>query len=267
MEKRSGSQEVKPFSFTAFEEASETVGGYKNFEFRDLTGLATQNTKPTSKIIRSEREAEAKTQFKIDAIVRDMRGLSSQEKDDLETRINKEVEQRIREMREQAYREGIEKGRMEGADAAMREAMEKHAKQIDEVENMLVDLRQQCESRLEAHKSDIYEMSKRLVKWLVLKEVKDEAYLPKLIEKMILEMNQRQNITLRVHPDDFAHMPQVIADLEKRLGSLTNLRIEPDVDMKGRGVILETENGILDSTPEALFQTIDKMYETVVNHV
>ncbi len=36
--------------------------------------------------------------------------------------------------------------------------------------------------------------------------------------------------------------------------------------MKGRGLVLESENGILDGTPEAIFETIDKMYETVVNH-
>lgn len=267
MEKRTSPSDVKPFSFNALE--GTPVGGsqgFQSFEFRDLSKNAAPANKPNAKIIRAEREAEAKTQFKMDALVRDLRGLSAQEKDDLEKRISEQVEQRIRETREKAYREGVEKGRLEGADAAMREAMAAHERQISEVEGMLADLRRQCEERLESHRHDIYEMSKRLIKWLVLKEVKDEGYLPKLVEKLVLEMNQRTNLIIRVHPDDFAMMPQVVEALEKRIGNLPNVRVEPDLDMKGRGIVLETENGILDATPDALFQTIDKMFESVVSH-
>lgn len=266
MEKRSGTQDVRPFSFTAFEETTAAVAGFTSFEFKDLSGATAAAKRPSAKIIRAEREAESKSQFRIDDIVRDLRGLSSQERDDLETRISAEVEQRMSKMKEAAYREGLEKGRMEGADAALQEAMAKHQEQLNRVEGMLVDLRRQYEERLEAQRNDIYEMTKRLVKWLVLKEVKDESYLPKLLERMILEMNQRQNFIVRVHPDDFAGMPDLLALLEKRLGALTNVRFEPDLDMQGRGLVLETENGILDARPEALFQTIDKMYESVVNH-
>jgi flagellar assembly protein FliH len=172
----------------------------------------------------------------------------------------------LKEIREEAYREGLEKGRMEGAGEALQEAMATHEQQIQTVEGMVVDLRTQCESRLENHRHDIYEMSKRLLKWLVLKEVQDDGYVPKLLEKLILEMNQRQNLIIRVNHTDFANMPAVVEALEKRIGNLPNVRIEPDMEMKGRGIILETENGILDASPDALFQTIDKIYESVVNH-
>jgi len=267
MDKRRSTSEVKTFSFNALE--GTAVGGSSRatpFEFKDLSAQVSVTTKPNAKIIRTEREAEAKSQFKIDSIVRDLRGLSGQERDDLETSINQQVEKRIKEIREEAYREGLEKGRMEGADAALQEAMATHEKQILSVEGMVVELRTQCESRLEAHRHDIYEMSKRLLKWLVLKEVQDDGYVPKLLEKLILEMNQRQNLIIRVNHVDFADMPSVVEALEKRIGNLPNVRIEPDMDMKGRGIILETENGILDASPDALFQTIDKIYESVVNH-
>lgn len=267
MDKRRSNTEVKTFSFNALE--GTVVGGSSRatpFEFKDLSAQISVGTKPNAKIIRTEREAEAKSQFKIDSIVRDLRGLSGQERDDLENSINQQVEKRIKEIREQAYREGLEKGRMEGADAALQEAMATHEQQIQAVEGMVVELRTQCESRLENHRHDIYEMSKRLLKWLVLKEVQDDGYVPKLLEKLILEMNQRQNLIIRVNHADFADMPSVVEALEKRIGNLPNVRIEPDMDMKGRGIVLETENGILDATPEALFQTIDKIYESVVNH-
>jgi len=268
MEKsRVAPSEVKPFTFSSLEASPvNTQGSARNFEFRDLTGAVTTEHKPNAKIIRAEREAEAKSQFKIDAIVRDLRGLTGQEKDDLETRINQQVEKRLKETREAAYREGLEKGRMEGADAALQEAMARHETQINEVEEMVTNLRAQCEARLESHRHDIYEASKRLIKWLVLKEVKDDGYLPKLLEKLVLELNQRNSLIIRVNQENFAQMPAIVEALEKRIGNLPNVRIEPAMDMQGVGLVLESENGILDASPEALFQTIDKIYESVVNH-
>ncbi len=268
MEKRTSSADIKPFTFNSLEVASDTrAESFQSFEFRDFSKSgATTAKKPSEKIIRAEREAEVKTQFRMDAIVRDLRGLTSQEKDDLEKKINEQVDQRLKETREKAYREGLEKGRLEGVDAALKEAMQAHERQITEVENMLVDLRSQCEARLESHRHDIYEMTKRLMKWLVLKEIGDDSYLPKLLEKLVLVMNQRHSLIIRVNPQDFQAMPQIVAEIEKRIGALPNVRVEPDLDMKGRGLVLESENGILDGTPEAIFETIDKMYETVVNH-
>jgi flagellar biosynthesis/type III secretory pathway protein FliH len=36
--------------------------------------------------------------------------------------------------------------------------------------------------------------------------------------------------------------------------------------MSRRGIILESENGIIDGSTEAMFQTLDKLFETVVGH-
>lgn len=265
MEKRPRSLEVKPFSFQSFE-TEAGAASHRSFEFPELGASAAVGKVPSAKVIRAEREAEAKSSFKIDAIVRDMRGLSSQEQDDLDQRISEEVERRIARLRDEAHREGLEKGRMEGADAALREAMQRHEAQIEQMEGMLLDLQRQSEERLEAQRRDVYELVKRLSKWLVLKEVGDDSYLPKLVEKLILEMNQKQNLILRVHPDDLALMPGLLEKIEARLGALTNVRVEPGLEMSARGLVLETENGIIDATPEALFQTIDKLFEAVVGH-
>lgn len=258
---------VTTFSFGSLEAAGEPVNtGYRAFEIPELTGTSINRVQVSSKVIRTEREAEAKSSFRMDDIVRDLRGLSGQEKNDLESRISAEVEKRMKETRELAYRDGLEKGRLEGSDAALKEALQMHQSQIDQMSGMLQDLQSQCEQRLIDSKHDIYEMTKRLIKWLVLKEVGDNDYLPKLLEKLILEMNQKQNLLIRVNPKDFAEMPKVLEAVQARLGTLTNVRLEPDMEMKGRGIVLETDNGIIDSSPDAMFKTLDKLFETVVNH-
>lgn len=263
----SSSAQVKSFSFGSFEPTTEAKPvSYQPFEIPELGGTSVNRVQVTSKVIRAEREAESKSQFRVDEIVRDLRGLTGQEKNDLETRISTEVEKRLRETRESAYREGLEKGRLEGSDAAMKEALQVHQNQINEMASMLQSLQTQCQERMNENKHDIYEMTKRLLKWLVQKEVNDNDYLSKLLEKLILEMNQKSNLLIRVNPKDFAGMPQVLETVQARIGTLTNVRIEPDLEMKGRGLVLETDNGIIDSSPEAMFKTLDKLFETVVNH-
>lgn len=263
----SSTEKVTSFTFGALEAATDKNElEYKLFEIQELTGISTGRVDVSPKIIRAERDAEAKNNFKIDDIVRDLRGLSGQEKNDLESRIKIEVDKRLKETREQAYQEGLGKGRLEGSDAAMKEALEVHQTQIEQVAQMITDLQTQCQQQLVDNKHDIYEMCKRLVKWTVLKEVNDTDYLPKLLEKLILEMNQKQNLLIRVNPQDFASMDKVLEVIQSRLGTLTNVRVEPDTEIKGRGLVLETENGIVDGTPEAMFQTLDKLFETVVNH-
>lgn len=264
----SSTDRVTSFTFGALEAAVErNAADYQLFEIQELTGTSSSRIEISPKIIRAEREAETKNDFKIDEIVRDLRGLSGQEKNDLESRITSEVEKRLKETREQAYKDGIEKGRLEGSDAAMKEALEIHQTQIEQVAQMITDLQSQCQQQLVDNKHDIYEMCKRLVKWTVLKEVNDSDYLPKLLEKLILEMNQKQNLLIRVNPSDFSSMDKVLEAIQSRLGALTNVRVEPDIEIKGRGIVLETENGIVDGTPDAMFQTLDKLFETVVNHV
>lgn len=266
MEKRPSQQDVKPFSFQAFEDSSSTIKNARSFEFQDLSKGSVATGRPSAQIIRSEREAEAKTSFKIDGIVKDLRGLSSQEKDDLETKINSEVEIRLKQIQESAYREGLDKGRMEGADAALQEAMQVHQEQINAVQSMIVELQENFSTQLQNNKSEMLEMSKRLVKWLVLKEMGDVEYLPKLLEKLLLEMNEKRNLIIRVNTNDFKAMPTLLAEIQAKLGELPNVRIEPDMDMKYRGIMIESENSIVHGTVESLFKTIDKLYESAVNH-
>ncbi len=266
MDKRLGQKDVKPFSFQAFENVTDASSSARTFEFQDLAKANLKPSQPSATIIRTEREAEAKTSFKIDTIVRDLRGLSAQEKDDLETKISREVEVRLRQIKEEAYREGIDKGRMEGADAALQDAMQIHQEQISSVQNMITSLQESFQKNLSDNQTEMLEMSKRLVKWLVLKEIQDDSYLPKLMEKLLLEMNEKRNLVVRVSPADFKAMPKLLEEIQNRLGSLPNVRVEPDLDLEHRGISIESENSIVHGTVESLFKTIDRLYESAVNH-
>jgi flagellar biosynthesis/type III secretory pathway protein FliH len=137
---------------------------------------------------------------------------------------------------------------------------------IEEFTERLKSTQSQMQELLVENKSQMYEVLKRTLKWLVLKEIQDEGYLPRVMEKLILELNQKQNLIIKVPSSDLAPVKEMIAELEKKVGELTNVRLEPSLEMQGRGVIIETENSLLDASPEALFLTLDKLFEQALGH-
>ncbi len=112
--------EIKSFEFTTLE-GQHVVSGqpdFKSFDFKLISGDAVQSKLPSDETVRKERGFEKKTNFKIDDIVRDYRGLSRQEQNDLEKRIQEEVTKRLETAYQDAYKEGLEKGKAEGKASA-----------------------------------------------------------------------------------------------------------------------------------------------------
>jgi len=253
--------DVKNFEFNQFHENLSTAIP-ADFKLMDLD-KTTQSLKHQT-IIRQERENANLNHFRIDKIVSELRGLTHQEQDDLEKKINLQVEDRVNKIKQEAYLDGIEKGKLLGSEKALNQALEMHQKQIDEMAEIVGGIKAQSEVLLIKNKKEIYLVIKRLIKWLVFKEIQDTSYLEKLLEKLILETNQQNHLILRVSQSIITEMPHVIKKIETKMGTLSNLRIEIDQNQSSAGIILETENGILDGSLEGLFKTIDKMFEGMV---
>ena len=122
------------------------------------------------------------------------------------------------------------------------------------------------EKIIDKSRHEIYEFVKRFTKWIVLKEINEKLYLENLLEKLILELNARKNLIIKVGLANFNQMPEVVQAVEARLGQLSNLRIEVVPEIQHPGIILESENSLIDGSIEGVFQNIDKIFEQVVKH-
>ena len=58
-------------------------------------------------------------------------------------------------------------------------------------------------------------------------------------------------------------MPEVLDHLHEKLGELENVRVEVDYDIEGPGIILESQNGIINGTLKEQFNSLDKLFKTV----
>jgi flagellar assembly protein FliH len=259
--------EVKSFEFSDLQGTHViTQSDFKSFSFEELNGESTKTEKISEEALRSERSFEKKNNFKIDSAVRDSRGLSRQENSDFETKIQAEVTRRLEASYKDAYNEGIEKGREEGKAQALLQYQEELNLKIDGFVDIVNEIQAQSGKLIEKNRHEIYAFVKQFTKWIILKEVNEKLYLETLLEKLILELNARKNLVIKVGKANFDKMPEVVQVVEARLGQLSNLRIEIGSEIQHPGILLESENGLIDGTLEGVFKNIDKIFEQVVKH-
>lgn len=250
-------------NFNEIEEGSETV---KLFEFKPLlTGTQPEEKSELQRIIKSEREFAKTTSFKVNPIVEKFRGLKDQEDREYEDRVEEEVKRRVLEIQDEAFKSGFEEGVNQGREEVfiqMRSAVDQKLEYFSE---MITNVLKTQEEILVTQKTEIYHLLKNLSKWIVLRELKEDGqYIERLLERILLEMQVRHNLLIQVNPDDFKQMPEVLAHMQSRLGEMNNVRLEIDSSVKTKGIIVESENGIVNATLEEQFKSLDKLFEDVL---
>lgn len=259
--------EVKTFEFSDLKGTHIVEQNtFRSFEFGNLKGEAVNGLKITEDEIRTERKFAEKNNFKFDDVVREYRGLSKQEQNDLEQKIQIEVKKRTEIAFQNAYKEGLEKGRIEAKEEMMKEMTAQMSSKVESFGAMIDAVQSQSNTILENNRIEVYEFIKRFTKWIILKEINEKVYLEKLFEKLVLELNARKNLIVKVGKDNFSDMPDIIKEVESRVGQLSNIRIEIVPEINYPGIILESENGLIDGSIEGVFQNIDKIFEQVIQH-
>lgn len=257
--------DIKPFQFSDLQSTHVvSQNQFKPFEFQNLNGEPVKTVQLTEEEIRTERNHAAKNNFKIDNIVSDSRGLSRQEQNDIENRIQEEVKRRLEAAYQEAYQEGLERGREEGKENAQNEFHEALGQKVEDLAQIISQVQGQTDKILEKNRAEVYEFIKRFTKWILMKEINEKVYLEGLLEKLILELNVRKNIIIKVGKNNFSQMPEVIKTVESRLGQLSNTRVEIVPEINYPGIILESENGLIDGSLEGVFQNIDKIFEQIL---
>jgi flagellar assembly protein FliH len=258
--------DVKPFSFSEITGAHVvTQTKFEEFSFKEISGQPFKKETLSEDHIRKERGHEkSNAGFKIEGVVRESRGIDRQEKSDMETAIQAEVTRRLEQAYKDAYAEGLEKGRKEGQEESSKEYHEILGQKIEELGHALTQVMAQSDDLIEKNRAEVYEFIKRFTKWIIMKEIDEKVYLQGLLEKLILELNARKNLIIKVGRANFAQMPEVVAAVEQRLGQLQNTRVEIVPEIQYPGIILEAENGLIDGSLEGVFKNIDKIFEQVI---
>lgn len=252
-----------------FNEFVNTVSGMREFEFSDLekevAPFSGETQKVQAEVIRQERASAKKTNFLINPDVQKYRGITDQEDADYENKVNFEVQNRISALKASSEEEGFQKGFEMGRKQAYEEAKQEFDKKIAEFSNAVDEIRLVREEMYKQEMTEAYKLIKSLAKWVALKEIdEDNKYLTRLLEKLILELNEKKNLLIRISAKNFDKMDGILDEIQNKLGALSNVRVEIDHDMQDDGgIILESEKGIIDGSYQAQFEMFSRVFETV----
>lgn len=255
---------IEGFKFPVFDGSKEESEVRENIIFPELKGQEFLSPKQKSKILKFERTLEAKSDFKISPIVKEYRGLKSQEHEEREIRVEEEVGKRVFAVEKDAFQKGFEEGVKRGREEVLKKTILESQEKIASLSDMISEVLSLKSELFEKHKKEIFAVVRDLTKWIILRELKDDGtYLERLLEKLILEMQAKTNLIIQVNEKEFETMPEILESIQQKLGELTNVRVLVDYNIQEKGIVLESENGIIRANISEQFEVLDKLFHGV----
>lgn len=258
--------DIQNYTFENFSNSSDKNNDVKVFEFKTLeTNKQFTSGEEHQKVIRREREISKETSFRVNEIVQEYRGLKDQESREYEERIAIEVKRRVEAIQDEAFKAGFEEGALQGREEVFEQMRSVVDEKLEDFNAMITSVLSTQETILAAQKKEMYALLRNLSKWIVLRELKEDGkYIERLLERLLHDIQSRSNLLIQVNADDFGQMEDVLIHLQSKLGELKNVRVEIDSNIPTRGIVVESENGIINATMEEQFKSLDKLFEDVL---
>lgn len=180
----------------------------------------------------------------------------------------KEVEEEIIQLKEDAYKETYEIAYKEGYQIGVQEAKQvvsnETMKYIDDLKNDCFELQNESRKYIDSLTDELVNVIKQSVEKVTFQLINDpETSILPLVKDQLKEINTRQQIFIRVHPDCY----EEIKNQEDQLKELCNngkLYIISDLNLTPFGCVLETENEMIDLQLDKQFITLFNELERVV---
>jgi flagellar biosynthesis/type III secretory pathway protein FliH len=245
------SPEVKNFDYSKF---STQVGDYN--KVKSMYG--------SFAVTDSERDLKAQKdkRFNLSPLLRGPLSVEEEEKRALDERVRSRVAALAKEARDQArtdgYTEGLQKGYQEAFDKFRQEGVER----LSKLDELLTGFEAAKVDVFRANERFLLELIFRISRMVLLKELSaDKNYLLRLIRELIDRVGVRENITIRINPEELKTLSMLEKDIADNIGTLKNISIEGSKQVATSGCIVETEWNAIDATVETQLKGI---YEALI---
>jgi flagellar assembly protein FliH len=175
--------------------------------------------------------------------------------------IEEKVRARVQTLAEEArqvsatvgYQDGLKKGFEEAFKKTKQEGsanLEKFTAMVNEAENAKLEI-------FRANERFLIDLIFRIARMVILKELStDKEYLLRLAKELVDRVGVRENIKLKIHPDDAKTMDMLEEGLQKAFGKMTNLSIEASSQVQRGGCQIETEWNAIDASIDIQIQGV-----------
>jgi len=206
-----------------------------------------------------ERASRSKqdSRFSLNPLLRDPLSVEEEERRVIEERVRVRVEALSEEVKRKSEAVGYEAGLKKGHTEAYSKFLEEGAGRLQRFEAFLAEIESAKEQIFRANERFLVEVVFRIAKMLLLKELAaDKEYVLRLARELIERVGVRENITIRISPEDAQTANLFKEGLEKSLGILKNVDIQISNQVKGGGCMIETEWNAIDASVETQLQGV-----------
>lgn len=195
--------------------------------------------------------------FSINPLLRDPLSIEDEERRVIEERVNKRIAAIADEARAKAHGEGYKVGLEQGHQEAYQRFAQESVERLTHFDAMLHEAETAKAEIFRANERFLMELVFRMAKMVTLKEVSaDKEYVVRLARELIERIGVRENIRIKISPEDAKTADIIKPGLEAALGALKNLTIEASPLVRRGGCIVETEWNAIDASLERQFQGI-----------
>jgi len=253
--------EISDFVFNPL--SGKGQGDVETVEFSPLVPNHLAQKERLEELDREEKIANAKG-FNILDLAREQQERKNHREQERKEKIKSEVLGRLKIVEKETFEKAHEEGLKAGKEEIAAEIKVKAEKQLNILTNLVDELLTHKEELFKEQKNQLLFMVKNLVQWIILRELKDDGnYLETLLEKLVSELQTQTNLNIQVNKNDFEKMPEVLNSLQKKIGELKNVRLVIDHDLPEKGMLLDSDNGMIKSSTSEQFHALDKLFEKI----
>lgn len=197
--------------------------------------------------VRSQKDAR----FSLNPLVREPLSIEEEERRMVEDRVRERVGAVAEQAKAEAAKVGYQEGLKKGHEDAYRQFQEEGGARLARLDETLSALEGAKSEIFHANEQFLMEMVFRIARVVVLRELTtDKEYVLRLSKELLDRVGVRENISIRVNPEDVGTIGMLREGLEKFLGGLKNVNIEPSPAVKRGGCMIDTEWNALDASIE-----------------
>jgi flagellar biosynthesis/type III secretory pathway protein FliH len=209
--------------------------------------------------------AQKDVRFSLSPLLRKPLSVEEEEKRAIEEKVRARVAAKADEVREMARTQGYEEGLKKGYEEAFKRFQQEGAERLARFERLLAETEQAKQEIFRANERYLIELVFRIGRMVLLRELKtDRELILRLATELIERVGVRENIRIKINPDDQATIEMLKAGIEQSMGAMKNLTIEVSNQIKGGGCAVETEWNAIDASIETQLQGL---YDSLIGQV
>ena len=245
----------------------------KNYEFKDFSEKIEKESYfeksfddhclIDKRITNKERKFAKNNNFDIHPILRDKRGIMAQESELQEEIVESEVQKRLEEVRENAFAKGYQEGKAKGENDVYEQTKIEAGEKLDMLSEIINEVLKSKIRLIREEKSHIYGLIRKLVKWIILRELSNDGdYLKRLLDNLASEIEGNSDLVVYLDQESFKNMPEFVDYAQEKLKNFKNVKVKIGHDIEGVGIMLCSESEIISGTMEDQFKSLEKIFSS-----